>query len=206
MAHHFIVVVDIFPHGHFTPQKVNKRNGEGAGGEEGVAVDAELASEVVGPPQEHVGDYGHRRRGVVAEPVGDGVAEPGQGAHHGDEAAGGEVDGVLDAGGDGGVRRKREDERGDGLGVGGEEGVQEREVFGGYENGYGEAARGEVAREIQEWYHVPLRRIGEYQDVCAGFRHLCRLERERERVEILVIASKVLSGFYSWTKTRSRLF
>lgn len=42
-----------------------------------------------------------------------------------------EVFDVLDAGGDGRVRREREDEGGDGGRVGGEEGGEVGEVFGG---------------------------------------------------------------------------
>lgn len=127
---------------------MDKRNGEGAQGGESVMADAEVASEVVGPPQEEVGNNGDGRRRVVAKPFDDRVAEVRQGMHQSAEGVGGEIDGVFDAGGDVGVRRKREDESGDGLGVGGEEGVYDREVFGGYEYGYGEAASGEVAREI----------------------------------------------------------
>lgn len=103
---------------------------------------------MVGPAQEHVGDYGGGRRWVGAEPLLERVAKAGESAHHGSEAAGGEIDGVLDAGGDGGVLWKGEDEGGDGIGVGGEEGGEEAEVFGGDEKGDGEAAGGELVGEI----------------------------------------------------------
>lgn len=143
-----VVVAGVFPLRHIAPQAVYEGDGEGAGGEEGVAADGELAGELVCPAQEHVGDNGGGRRGVVAEPVEYGVVEPGQGAHHGAESTGGEVDGALDAGWDGVVRRKREDEGGDGGGVGGEEGVEEREVLWSDEDGDGEATCGEVVGEI----------------------------------------------------------
>lgn len=68
------------------------------------------------------------------------------------------------------MRRKRENEGTD-RGLFGEKRVEEVEVFRGDKNGYSETGGGKVVGEVEEGYHVPLRRIREDQDVCAGFRH-----------------------------------
>lgn len=75
---------------------------------------------MVGPSEKQVGDDGGGRRGLTAEPAEERVVELAECMQHEAEGAGGEFEDVLDAGGDGGVRRKGEDEGGDGGGVGGE--------------------------------------------------------------------------------------
>lgn len=55
-----------------------------------------------------------------------------------------------------------------GGGGGGEEGVEEREVFRGDEDGDGESTIDELVSEVDERDHVTLRWVWKHQDVGFG--------------------------------------
>lgn len=104
------------------------------------------------------------------EPLDDGFLEGAEGADDiGGEGGGREVLDVFDAGWDGGVGGEGEDQRVDGVGRSGKQGLDEGEVFGGDEDGDGEATCRKVAGEVEEWDEVPLGRVGKYKDVCAWY-------------------------------------
>lgn len=92
------------------------------------------------PAAEDVGDDEVRRVGLGLEPLVKRVVEVGEGEDDSSEGGGCVLD-VLHSGREVGARREREDERVEG-GVGGEEGVKEREVLGSGEDGDGEARDG----------------------------------------------------------------
>lgn len=118
------------------------------------------------PAAEDVGNHCHRRRGERTEPAAKWVLEFGEGEHHGPETGRREVLGVLGAGGDAGVCGKRKDERRDGERVGGKKRRENREVFGGDDDGNGEETGGcKVVGQVQDWDHVALCRIRNHQDV-----------------------------------------
>lgn len=163
-----VLVVGVVSFEEAVPERVDDGEGQGAGGGEDEPLNAELGSEAVGPAQEHVGDDGDGRVGVGGEPTEERVVELAQGAHHGEEGVDGEVLDVLEAGGEGGVGGEREDEGLDGIirvVVGGEERLEKRAVFGGDENGDGEAAVGELVGEVEERDHVTLCWVWEHQDM-----------------------------------------
>ncbi|KAK9090987.1 hypothetical protein Sjap_024164 [Stephania japonica] len=101
--------------------------------------------------------------------MGDGEGEGVEGGDDGVVAAVADVFHVFDAGREEGVGGEGEDEGVDGVGVGGEEGLEEWEVFGGHHHrgGGGGAAEDEEVGEVEEGEHVALRRVGEDQDVWA---------------------------------------
>lgn len=120
---------------------VNGGEEEGARSGENDAFDAQLGGESVGPAEEAIGDDGGRRGRVGGEPPEERAAEAFEGGHDGEEGAGREILDVLGAGGEGGVGREGEDEGGDGGGrVAGEEGLEDREVVGGDDDGDGQGA------------------------------------------------------------------
>ncbi|KAK2969703.1 hypothetical protein RJ640_004209 [Escallonia rubra] len=153
-----ILLIWVVPFGHGPPEGINDGQSHGAGRRENEPADAEPAGQVLGPAEEHVGNYGLRRRWVALEPMENGVLELAEDAHHRPESVRRKVLDVLHAGGEGRVGGERQDEGGDG---------REGDVSGGDEDGYGEAACSELVGKVQEGYHVALCRVREDQDVCA---------------------------------------
>lgn len=83
---------------------------------------------------------------------------------HGDVSGVAEVLNVFYTGWDGGVRGEGEKEGSDGR-VGGEEGREEGEVFGGDEDGDFEIAEREVVGKVEKCQHMALSWVWKYQDV-----------------------------------------
>ncbi|KAI4314040.1 hypothetical protein L6164_026983 [Bauhinia variegata] len=99
--------------------------------------DTELVGELQGPSQEEIGDEGNGRRRVRLEPVDNRILEFRQGVDDGVVSFVADFSDVLYTRGQFGVRREGENKCLNGGWVGGEQRIEDGEIFGGDDDGDG---------------------------------------------------------------------